>query len=230
MFPLGYLARNLWIFASIFVALPNFAFGGAWGIGEKKGIIIAASHIPQSDTILKTETDLYGEYGFDAKDSIVLSISHSNYGEGNYGAFGTIGFKRVLFEHDIVLSGQLSAIANKIDRYHESENLYEMRFMVGRNFGNDWWANAEIGFRAPNDDQKMSYELAMGKNFENGDSVIAKFLHDDFTYFESIDKIQVSLIRPLSKNWSYETGIRHDFGGYDGKENTGVLLGLWYRF
>ncbi len=224
--------RRFSIFTLIFLLLPHGnANAGAWVKAPKNGEIIVSNYNPQTESELKTELDFYGEYGLNDNNSAIISGAYSKYGNSNYGYVSNIGIKHLFYSKDnLVLSTQLSALFNQIDIYHNPQTKYELRFLAGKNFGNGFWINSEIGFRTPNNNEKIAYELAIGKNMPNGGNIILKYLRDDFAISQSVEKVQFSIVRPLKNNWFFEVGLRHDFGGYDLKENNGLMTGIWFRF
>lgn len=211
-------------------ALPVGAIAGAWPIGEGKAQIIVSNYIPSADTALRDEIDIYSEYGVLENSSFVFSGALSDYGGGNEGKYYSIGVKRQVFDGKTKISAQLSKISNIPDKYHTSQSSYELRIMAGQNFGGGWWANGEIGINSEKDGANTNYELAFGRNLTGNSKIIAKYLSNDFIYSERVEKMQISIIRPLTKHLSWEVGVRKDFGGYDGKKNSGMFAGIWCSF
>lgn len=217
----------------ILVICPLFsemAFAGAWVAGEKKGELIFSQYIPQTEAALESETDFFAEYGLSNRNSLVLSGSILNYGEGNNGSSISLGFKRQLLSNNLKLSLQAGILSSKIDKYHDDEKKYELRIMAGQSFSRNWWYNIEYALRSPKDNETSAFEFGIGRNFSNGGFLIAKYLIDDFALSKRIEKAQISYVMPINKKWLAEIGFRKDFGGYDDKENSGIMAGIWYRF
>jgi hypothetical protein len=217
---------------SVIFLTPLSTSAGAWTPEKGRVNVIVSTSVSQTPVADRAiTTDLYYERGLGHDWALVLAPSLSNNDNLVARNEAQISLRRALYQdYGWAVSTQIGAYVWREAETSAISSGAEVRFAVGKSFGNGGWANVETAVRGCGGVNGLRWEGTLGHRVRRNDRAIVKVFGDSEGCAANITRVQASYVYALTPKFGLELGWRETLPNVGNWNERGAVIGLWLAF